>query len=124
MAPALPAACRAFKLGGFTDEALLHRSHNIVRHPGLQPQALRVPLEQPEVGQALDGIVMNRCKDGDHRWLVACVMRIQRDGANVECQSVRFKGDKSWVERAEAIDKRLARSSGSPSPRAWPSATG
>jgi len=75
-------------------------------------------------GKPWVGIVMNRCKDGDHRWLVACVMRIQRDGANVECQSVRFKGDKSWVERAEAIDKRLARSSGPPSPRGWPSATG
>ena len=43
------------EISGFTDEALLHRNQNIVRHPDMPPQALRVPLEQPEVGQALDG---------------------------------------------------------------------
>jgi len=95
------------EISGFTQEELLRKNHNIVRHPDMPPQAFESLWSSVKSGRPWMGIVKNRCKDGDHYWVDAFVMPIQRDGATVEYQSVRYKADRRWVERAEASYKRL-----------------
>lgn len=93
------------EISGFTEEELLHKNHNVVRHPDMPPQAFECLWNSVKAGRPWMGIVKNRCKDGDHYWVDVFVMPIQRDGATEEYQSVRYKADRRWVERAEPIYK-------------------
>ncbi|MCB1863686.1 MAG: PAS domain-containing protein, partial [Gammaproteobacteria bacterium] len=95
------------EISGFTEEELLGKNHNIVRHPDMPPMAFSSLWSNVKAGQAWMGMVKNRCKDGDHYWVDAFVMPIQKDGVVVEYQSVRSKPEKIWVERAESIYKHL-----------------
>ncbi|MCB1882338.1 MAG: PAS domain-containing protein, partial [Gammaproteobacteria bacterium] len=95
------------EISGFTVEELLGKNHNIVRHPDMPPIAFKSFWSHVKAGQAWMGMVKNRCKDGDHYWVDAFVMPIQKDGVAAEYQSVRSKPEKVWVDRAESIYKSL-----------------
>ncbi|MET0052125.1 MAG: methyl-accepting chemotaxis protein [Candidatus Thiodiazotropha sp.] len=69
-------------------------------------------MEYRQAGNPWMGIVKNRCKNGDHYWVDAFVMPIKKDGKSFEYQSVRYKADRAWVDRAEPIYKRLLQGKG------------
>jgi aerotaxis receptor len=91
------------KISGFTENELLGRNHNVVRHPDMPPAAFAELWRRVKSGQSWMGLVKNRCKNGDHYWVDAFVRPIERNGAIAEYQSVRKKPDRAWVRRAERI---------------------
>ncbi|MEW5757279.1 MAG: PAS domain-containing methyl-accepting chemotaxis protein [Pseudomonadota bacterium] len=91
------------KIAGFSEEELLHKNHNIVRHPDIPPLAFADLWETLKKGDSWMGIVKNRCKNGDHYWVDAFVTPIYENGRGTGYQSVRVKPDRRLVERADAL---------------------
>ncbi|MCP4598049.1 PAS domain-containing methyl-accepting chemotaxis protein [Neptuniibacter sp.] len=91
------------KVSGFTQEELLGKNHNIVRHPDMPPAAFDDLWSTVKDGNSWMGIVKNRCKNGNHYWVDAYVTPIERNGAVAEYQSVRRKPAQEYVDRAEKI---------------------
>ena len=57
------------RISGFSEEELLGKPHNIVRHPDMPPAAFEDMWRTLQSGKAWTGIVKNRCKNGDHYWV-------------------------------------------------------
>jgi aerotaxis receptor len=96
------------EISGFSTEELLGTNHNIMRHPDMPPAAFQNLWDDIQAGKPWMGIVKNRCKNGDYYWVDAFVVPIMENGVTVEYQSVRYKPNPEWVERAESIYKRIS----------------
>ena len=95
------------EISGFTREELLRKSHNIVRHPEMPPEAFEDLWSSVKSGNSWMGMVKNRCKNGDHYWVNAYVTPIVKNGATVEYQSVRSMPAREDVERADQLYTNL-----------------
>ncbi|MCG5500942.1 methyl-accepting chemotaxis protein [Ectothiorhodospira lacustris] len=94
-------------ISGFTEDELLRKNHNIVRHPEMPPEAFTDLWSSLKAGRAWMGMVRNRCKNGDHYWVSAFVMPILQKGVVQEYQSVRTQPQRDLVSRATAIYARV-----------------
>jgi aerotaxis receptor len=90
-------------ISGFGYEELLGQPHNIVRHPDMPPEAYKDMWSTIGRGRPWSGIVKNRCKNGDHYWVLANVTPVVRDGRNVGYISVRQKPSREQVAAAESL---------------------
>ncbi|MFU8837697.1 MAG: PAS domain-containing methyl-accepting chemotaxis protein [Thiohalomonadaceae bacterium] len=94
-------------ISGFETEELIHKNHNVVRHPEMPPAAFEDLWSTVKSGNSWMGIVKNRCKNGDHYWVNAYVTPIAKNGVTAEYQSVRSKPNPDDVSRAEKLYNRL-----------------
>jgi len=95
-------------ISGFSDTELLHKNHNVVRHPDMPPAAFENLWETLHAGKPWMGVVKNRCKNGDHYWVDAFVAPITENNKTIEYQSVRFHAEKKSVERAQLLYKKIS----------------
>ena len=95
------------EISGFTEDELIRKSHNVVRHPDMPPAAFEDLWKTLQDGRSWMGIVKNRCKNGDHYWVDAYVTPIIENGKTVEYQSVRTQPRREHVARAEELYKQL-----------------
>ncbi|AFV00330.1 aerotaxis receptor Aer-2 [Simiduia agarivorans SA1 = DSM 21679] len=95
------------EIAGFSREELLGQAHNIIRHPDM-PQAAFAGLWQTlKQGRPWMGVVVNRCKNGDHYWVDAYVTPLKDRGEITGYESVRSPVNAQVVARAEAVYARL-----------------
>ena len=95
------------EISGFTREELIGREHNIVRHPEMPSAAyedLWITLKQLRPWQ---GLVKNRCKNGDYYWVEANAMPLFKDGKVHEYLSVRHPPERSRIPEAELLYKDI-----------------
>ncbi len=90
-------------ISGFTNEELIGKSHNIVRHPDMPPVAFADLWETIKTGKSWMGIVKNRCKNGDFYWVNAFVTPVFESGKIIGYQSVRLKPSRQQVASAERL---------------------
>ena len=95
------------EISGFSESELLHKNHNIIRHPDMPPAAFADLWSNLQAGKAWMGLVNNRCKNGDHYWVDAYVTPIHEAHGIVGYQSVRTKPDRDQVRRAEALYRKI-----------------
>ncbi len=95
------------RIAGFSAEELLHKPHNIVRHPDMPPAAFGMLWTAIKAGKPWMGIVKNRCKNGDHYWVDAYVTPLRQNGQILGYESVRVKADEAVIRRAELVYQRL-----------------
>lgn len=95
------------QVSGFSPDELLHKSHNIVRHPDMPPAAFANLWDDLKLGKSWMGVVKNRCKNGDTYWVDAYVTPVKQNGEVVGYQSVRVKPDRKLVDRAEKLYQSL-----------------
>lgn len=95
------------EVSGFTEEELMGSAHNIVRHPDMPPEAFADMWRSLKAGLPWTGLVKNRCKNGDHYWVVANVTPIVENGQPTGYMSVRSKPSRDQVATAEAIYRRF-----------------
>ena len=95
------------RISGFSQEELIGKSHNVVRHPDMPPAAFADLWATLKAGKSWMGIVKNRCKNGDHYWVDAYVTPMFEHGQIVGYQSVRVKPSRDDVERAEKLYQSL-----------------
>ncbi len=92
---------------GFTAAELMGQPHNLVRHPDMPPEAFRDMWATVGHGRPWSGVVKNRCKNGDHYWVLANVTPVLENGKPVGYMSVRLKPTREQVREAEALYVRI-----------------
>ena len=91
------------QISGFSEDELIGKSHNMVRHPDMPEEAFADLWNTVKKGKLWNGTVKNRCKSGDYYWVEANVTPIIENGAVTGYISVRTKPSKRRVEEASAL---------------------
>jgi len=95
-------------ISGFTQDELIGKSHNIVRHPEMPQAAFTDLWGTLKEGKSWSGLVKNRCANGDFYWVSAYATPIDDDnGKAVEYQSVRVAAKPEERARAEQVYSAL-----------------
>ena len=92
---------------GFTEQELLGKPHNIVRHPDMPAEAFADLWDTLKTGTSWTGVVKNRRKNGDHYWVLANATPIWENGQVIGYSSVRTKPSREQVAAADAIYARI-----------------
>lgn len=95
------------EISGYSREELIGKSHNIVRHPDMPPQAFKWLWDTLQENRPWRGLVKNRCKSGDHYWVRATVAPIVEGGKTTGFVSVRRVPARSQIAEAEALYRQL-----------------
>lgn len=90
------------QVAGYTEEELVGKNHNIVRHPDMPKAAFKDLWDNLEAGHPWRGAVKNLCKDGRYYWVDAFVTPLFENGRLVGYQSVRRKLDPQIKSRAQS----------------------
>lgn len=98
------------RVSGFTREELIGQPHNIIRHPDMPSEAYEVMWSHLKANQPWMGLVKNRCKNGDYYWVNAYVTPVTENGTVVGYESVRRVPERSDVERAEKLYRKIKKS--------------
>ncbi len=86
------------EISGFTEAELIGAPHNIIRHPDMPAEAFKDLWETLQAGKPWTGYVKNRCKNGDHYWVLANATPIWENGQITGYLSVRSKPGRAEVE--------------------------
>ena len=97
-------------ISGYAREELIGKSHNIVRHPDMPPQAFKWLWDTLKEEHPWRGMVKNRCKNGDHYWVRATVAPIVEGGKITGYVSVRKAPTRDQIAKAEALYRDLNQS--------------
>jgi aerotaxis receptor len=95
------------EVSGFSEEELIGKAHNVVRHPDMPPEAFADLWQTLKAGLPWTGMVKNRRKNGDFYWVVANVVPIRENGATVGYMSVRTRPERGQVKQAEDLYRRI-----------------
>ncbi len=91
------------RISGFSEEELIGKNHNLVRHPDMPPAAFQDLWDNIKANNNWLGLVKNRCKNGDYYWVKAYVAAIVENGQTIGYQSVRTKPSEAEIARAEKL---------------------
>lgn len=89
------------EISGFTEDELIGQSHNIVRHPDMPPEAFADLWAVLKEERPWTGLVKNRCKNGDHYWVLANATPIFENGIVTGYMSVRTAPARDQIEAAD-----------------------
>ncbi len=59
------------EFSGYTEQELLHKQHNIVRHPDMPRTAFKLAWDTIQAGEDFFAYVKNMSKDGSYYWVFA-----------------------------------------------------
>ncbi len=93
------------EISGFSQEELIGKNHNLVRHPDMPSWAFADLWQTVQGGRPWRGIVKNRAKNGDHYWVRATVSPIIKDDRITGYLSLRKKPTSAEIVSAEALYK-------------------
>ena len=94
------------RISGFTPDELIGQPHNLVRHPDMPPAAFEDLWRTVKLGQPWQGMVKNRCKNGDFYWVDASVTPIEEKGSIIGFVSIRSKPSLTQIAEAELMYTR------------------
>ncbi len=95
------------EISGYSRAELIGKSHNIVRHPDMPPQAFKWLWDTLKSERPWRGMVKNRCKNGDHYWVRATVAPIVEGGKIIGYVSVRKAPTRNQIAEAETLYRQL-----------------
>ncbi|WP_312553841.1 PAS domain-containing protein, partial [Massilia sp.] len=95
------------EVSGFSEEELLGKPHNIVRHPDMPPEAFADMWGTLQAGRPWTAMVKNRRKNGDFYWVVANVVPVKEGGQVIGYMSVRTTPTREQVEAADALYRKF-----------------
>ena len=95
------------EISGFVESELIGKNHNVIRHPDMPPEAFADLWNTVKAGKPWNGMVKNRCKNGDHYWVEANVAPLREKGEVTGYMSVRSKATRQQIDEAEALYKDL-----------------
>ncbi len=103
------------KISGFSEVELLGKNHNIIRHPDMPAAAFADLWQTIQSGRPWNGLVKNRCKNGDFYWVEANVTPIVENGRLSGYMSVRNKPSRDAITSAETLYREMNNGSYKPS---------
>ncbi len=90
-------------VSGYSNEELIGKSHNLVRHPDMPEAAFQWLWDTIQAGKPWTGFVKNRAKNGDFYWVHAHVTGIVENGRITGYLSVRTKPTRQQIDAAAAL---------------------
>ena len=97
------------KVSGFSQEELIGKSHNIVRHPDMPAWAFEDLWATVKKGNPWRGLVKNRAKNGDYYWVEAFVVPVKQNGEISGYMSVRSEASREQIAAAQALYNNASR---------------
>lgn len=94
-------------ISGFSKKELIGKNHNMVRHPDMPSAAFEDLWATVKQGRPWQGLVKNRCKNGDYYWVEANVLPITRNGQVTGYMSVRYAPTRQQVNEAEVLYRQI-----------------
>jgi PAS domain S-box-containing protein len=92
------------EFSGYSEEELLGKPHNIIRHPDMPRAIFRVMWRTLREGREFFGYIKNKSKNGDFYWTFANVTpKLSPQGELLDFFSVRRKPLSDKLPRIEAI---------------------
>ena len=95
------------ELSGYSHEELMGKNHNVVRHPDMPPEAFADLWLTVRDGHPWQGLVKNRCKNGDYYWVDALVVPVYDHGKLDGYMSVRKEPTRQQVEAVESLYRQI-----------------
>jgi len=96
------------KVAGYTEEELLGRPHNIVRHPDMPKIVFKLLWERIQNKEEIFAFVKNKTKDGGFYWVYANVTpSISANGDIIGYYSVRRKVNENNLHKVEDLYAQL-----------------
>lgn len=95
------------RISGFSEAELIGKNHNLVRHPDMPVAAFADLWDTLKKGKPWNGLVKNRCKNGDYYWVNAYVSPIEKNGALTGYTSMRTKPSRDQIEAAANLYRSL-----------------
>jgi aerotaxis receptor len=68
------------EVSGFSEDELIGKAHNIVRHPDMPPEAFEDLWRTLKAGKPWTGLVKNRRKNGDFYWVLGNATPLVKNG--------------------------------------------
>jgi PAS domain S-box-containing protein len=98
------------EVAGYTEEELLGKPHNLIRHPDMPRCVFKLLWDTIESGNEIFAYVVNLCKNGDHYWVLAHVTpSFDYSGKIIGYHSSRRVPDRTAVSKVEALYQSLKR---------------
>lgn len=94
-------------VSGFSEDELIFKPHNLVRHPDMPVEAFADMWFTLQQGDSWTGLVKNRRKSGDHYWVRANVTPVYHRDKLTGYISVRNKPDEQEIKAAEDLYKQV-----------------
>jgi PAS domain S-box-containing protein len=88
-------------ISGYTEGELLGKPHNIIRHPDVPSEYFADCWQCIESDFPWNGIVKNRCKNGDYYWVEVNVTPWFEHGEKVGYVSLRYRATRAQIATAE-----------------------
>jgi len=95
------------RIAQYSQEELIGKNHNIVRHPDMPPEGFADLWTTLKSNKSWMGIVKNRAKNGDYYWVDAFVMPMVENDRVVGYESVRVRARREFINRADALYKAV-----------------
>lgn len=96
------------KYSGFSEEELLGKPHNIIRHQDMPKCVFKLLWDRIQNGKEILAYVVNQAKNGDYYWVLANVTpSFDTNGAIIGYYSVRRKPKQEAVKTIKLIYKAL-----------------
>lgn len=91
------------QVSGYELDELLTRPHNIIRHPDMPKEAFADMWKTLKEGEPWTGIVKNRRKNGDHYWVRANIIPMERKGVITGYMSIRTRATREEIAAVEPL---------------------
>ncbi|NIC04277.1 methyl-accepting chemotaxis protein [Billgrantia bachuensis] len=91
------------EVSGYSRDELIGSPHNLIRHPDMPPEAFADLWQTIKRNDTWQGVVKNRCKNGDHYWVRATVTPIVEGDQCLGYTSVRSVVEPDVVATVERI---------------------
>ncbi len=96
------------RVSGFTEQELLGKPHNLIRHPDMPRCVFKLLWDTISQGNEIFAYVINLCKNGDHYWVFAHVTpSFDTHGNMVGYHSSRRKPEQEAVQQVIPIYELL-----------------
>ncbi|GKS69200.1 methyl-accepting chemotaxis sensory transducer with Pas/Pac sensor [Nitrosomonas sp. PY1] len=91
------------EVSGFSEDELIGKAHNIVRHPDMPPEAFEDLWKTLKAGRPWTGLVKNRRKNGDFYWVLGNATPLVKNGTIIGYLSVRTKPSREMIDTVAPI---------------------
>ncbi|WP_026224333.1 methyl-accepting chemotaxis protein [Methyloversatilis thermotolerans] len=88
-------------VSGFSESELVGQPHSIVRHPDMPAEAFADMWSCLKAGRPWSGLVKNRCKNGDHYWVMANATPVFEHGQITGYMSMRTRATPEEIRDVE-----------------------
>ncbi len=95
------------EISGFTEGELIGENQNMVRHPEMPAEAFEDLWNNLKAEKPWNGILKNRCKNGDYYWVNANVTPIRENGRITGYMSVRTLPTREQVNDTEKQYRKI-----------------